>query len=708
MPRNPRTLLSIASFLVFVLAATGLQAPDNAPPSHTIPKTQATEVKELVQGVEVIDPYRWLEDQDSPATRSWIAEQNAYTDSILAELPGREKLKQQLGALIKQDVTSAPIVRNDRYFFLRRLAEQDQYVYYMRKGLQGKDEVLVDPHPMSPDHTVSVVRNEISRDGSLLVYSLRAGGEDEVTPHLFDVDKHAVLPDTFPKARYGSIAILSDKTGMYFAKLTAEGPRIFFHKIGDDSSRDAEVFGKGYGRDKGIQCAISEDGRYLSFVVFYGANQERAEVYVQDLRSKGPIVPIITDVDAAFFPPASEEFILGDKMYLRTNWKAPHWRIVEVDLRNPASDHWREVIPESDAVIEGFSLVGGRMAVRLTQSVLARVKLFDLNGKMLREIAPPAVGSLSLVSGPWHGHEGFYAFSSFHMPVTIYRYDLITGKQTIWSQVKEPVDAARYEVKQVWYPSKDGTRIPMFVGHAKGLKLDGSNPALLTGYGGFNLSLSPSFDPFAAAWMENGGVYAVANLRGGGEFGEAWHRAGMLEKKQNVFDDFIAAAEWLAANKYTSPSRLAIRGGSNGGLLVGAALTQRPDLFAAVICRYPLLDMLRYQKFLVAKYWVNEYGSADDAEQFRYIYAYSPYQHVKPGTKYPAVFFVTGDSDTRVAPLHARKMTALLQADNASDKPIILRYETKAGHASSLSTTLQIDNLSEELAFLMWQLGMNM
>jgi prolyl oligopeptidase len=336
------------------------------------------------------------------------------------------------------------------------------------------------------------------------------------------------------------------------------------------------------------------------------------------------------------------------------------------------------------------------------------VKLLEPSGKLVREVPLPALGSVSALGGQWDSNEAFFSFNSYHIPSTIYRYDVATGKQTVWSEFKVPIDSSKYEVKQVWYTSKDGTKIPMFLAHAKNLKLDGKNPALLTGYGGFNLNQGPGFSAFAAAWMANGGVYAVANLRGGGEFGEAWHHAGMLDKKQNVFDDFIAAAEWLIQNKYTSPARLAVRGGSNGGLLVGAALTQRPDLYAAVICSYPLLDMVRYQKFLVAKYWVPEYGSSDNAEQFKYIYAYSPYHHVKAGTKYPSVLFITGDSDTRVAPLHARKMTALLQASTGgADRPILLHYDTAAGHSGGTPAGKQIENTTDELSYLLWQLGVS-
>ncbi len=667
------------------------------------PKTAVNEVKEVVHGVEITDPYRWLEDQNSPETRSWIDAENAYTKSQLTRLPGREEIKQRLNALVKIDSMSSPMVENGRYFFFKRHADQDQAVLYMRGGLKGKDEILIDPLTMSADHSASIFINSISRDGRLLSYSVRQGGQDEVTPHLFDVDARKDLPDSFPKARYAGFIVMPDRSGVYFSKLTPEGSRVFYHKVGADSAQDVEVFGKGYGPDKIVSMDVSADGHYLSIEVAYGATGDHTEVYFQDLKTKGPVVPVVNDLDAAFFAQ-----IAGDRMYLRTNWKAPKWRILEVDLQHPARDRWREIVPESQAVLVGFAPVGGRLAVRLTENVISRVKLFDTNGKLVREITPPTMGTLSGLGGHWQSNEAFFAFRSFHVPTTIYRYDVATGKQSIWSQLKVPIETDKYEVEQVWYSSKDGTKVPMFLAHAKGLKRDGSTPVLLTGYGGFNISSLPGYNSLAAAWISSGGIYAVANLRGGGEFGEEWHRAGMLGNKQNVFDDFFAAAEWLIQNNYTKASRLAIHGRSNGGLLMGAAITQRPDLFGAVVCGYPLLDMVRYQKFKVAKYWVPEYGSSDDPEQFKYIYAYSPYHHVKPGTEYPAILMVTGDSDTRVDPLHARKMTAMLQADNSSKRPVLLHYDTKAGHSGGEPASKEIEDLTDELSFLFWQLGMKL
>ena len=570
----------------------------------------------------------------------------------------------------------------------------------MRKGRQGLDEVLIDPHPWSPDHTTSATLLDVSEDGTLLAYGVRQGGEDEITVRLFDVEARRDLPDALPKGRYFGLSLTPDKSGFYYTRHTPEGPRVYFHRLGEDPARDREIFGRGYGVEKIITAALSEDGRYLLFTVSHGAGARRTELYLQDVARGGPILPVVTDIEARF----SGE-IAGDTLYLLTNWNAPRGRLLAVDVRNVAArDRWREIVPHSSAVITGFALVGGRIAVNHLENVQARVRMFDPEGKLLGEIPLPAIGSVSSVRGRWTSPEVFYAFSSFHIPTTIYRYDVNTGTSEVWAALKVPIRSEHFDVKQVWYQSRDGTRIPMFIAHRRDLKLDGARPTLLTGYGGFNVSLLPGFSARAVLWMELGGVYALPNLRGGGEFGEEWHRAGMLEKKQNVFDDFIAAAEWLIANGYTNPSRLAISGGSNGGLLVGAALTQRPELFAAVVCSYPLLDMIRYHRFLVARFWIPEYGSSDDPEQFKYLLAYSPYHRVKPGTRYPAVLFITGDADTRVDPLHARKMAARLQAATASDRPILLRYDTKAGHSGGLPLSKQIEDLTDELSFLLWQL----
>lgn len=661
------------------------------------PETRTDNVTEVIHGVEVVDPYRWLEDQESQETRAWIDSQNEYAHSFIDPLPGREQLKQRITELVKIDYISMPIECNGRYFLSKRSADQDQSVICMREGVDGRDEVLIDPHPMSPDHTISVSMLDVSNDGTLMAYGIREGGEDEVVVKLFDVDRRADLKDELPKGRYFVVSILPDKSGVYYSLHTAEGPRVYYHGIG--AEKDIEVFGEGYGQDKIISAYVSEDGHYLCILVMHGSAGEKTEVYLQDLIKKGPITPIVNDIDAAFYP-----FVVGDKLFMMTNWKAPNYRILVIDLNKP--DDWLEIIPErSDAVVQDFSLAGGRLFVNYLENVASHVKIFEPDGKFIRDLSLPTLGTVYGPYGRWESDEAFFIFTSFHVPTTIYRYEVTEGKQEVWARIEVPINTDMFEVEQVWYRSKDGTEVPMFLVHSREIKLNGSNPTLLTGYGGFGISMTPGFSLGAVLWAENGGVYAMANLRGGGEFGEEWHRAGMLESKQNVFDDFIAGAEWLIENNYTSPSKLAITGGSNGGLLVGAALTQRPDLFRAVVCTYPLLDMVRYHKFLAGPFWVSEYGSSEDPDQFKYLYAYSPYHNVKKGTQYPAVLFITGDADTRVAPLHARKMTALLQSATASPEPVLLLYDTKAGHSGGQPLSKQIEDMTDQMSFLFWQLG---
>jgi prolyl oligopeptidase len=690
----------LASLPILFAAAIASAAPLTGPP-----ETRREAVKETVQGTEIVDPYRWLEDQTAPATRAWIDAQNAYTKSVLGGLPGRPALEKRLGELLKVDVIGIPTERRGTYFFSRRLADKDLPILFVRRGLRGKDEVLVDPLPLSADHSTSVSFADISQDGALVAYAVRQGGEDEVMVKLLEVGSRKELPDVLPQARYAGVGLTRDKKAIYYSKQTAEGPRVFRHRMGADPASDEKLFGDGYGPDKIISVGLSDDGRYLLIAVFHGSAASQTEVYFQDIESGGPITTVVNDVKARFFPS-----IAGDRMFLHTNWEAANGRVLSVDLKSPARAGWKTIVPEGRFAIQDASVAGERLFVRYLENVLPRVRIFDADGKPAGEISLPSIGSVGNVSGEWGKSEAFFTYQSFVVPTTIYRYDTATGARSVWARTEVPIESDRYEVAQVRYPSKDGTEIPMFLVHRKGLKRDGTSPALLTGYGGFTVSQTPAFSARAALWVERGGVYAVANLRGGSEFGEEWHKAGMLERKQNVFDDFIAAAQWLIDRKYTSSDKLAISGGSNGGLLVGAALTQRPELFGAVVCSYPLLDMVRYHKFLVAGYWVPEYGSSDSSEQFPYLYAYSPYHRVRAGTAYPAVLFITGDADTRVAPLHARKMTALLQADSADQeqRPILLHYDTKAGHSRGLNTPVgkQIEDLTTELTFLFWQLGM--
>ena len=666
----------------------------SAPPTHR------DDVVEEMHGVRIPDPYRWLEDQDSPETRAWIDQQNAYARPVLDGIPGRERIAQRLGELMKIDNVQVPLERKGRYFFEERRAGQDLFVIHMRQGAKGSDEVLIDPHPLSPDHTTSVQIMDVSNDGTLLAYGIRKGGADEHAIHLFDVNARRDRGDVLPSARYFQVSFKPDNTGFYYSLMEHEGPHIRYHALGSDAAADQEIFGKGYGAENIAVANVSPDGNHLLIQVIYGSSADQTDVFVQDLARKGPVVPIVKNIKARFLGE-----IGGGQLFLHTNWKAENGRILAVDLQKPQAENWREVVPEGGDAIEAMALAGHKIFVQYLHNVASHIQIFTADGKPQGKVVPPTLGTIGQISGRWDLDQCFYQFSSFMVPPTIYRYDVSSGAPSEWVRLNIPVHSGDFELKQVWYESKDKTRVPMFLLHRKGLKLDGGNPALLTAYGGFNVSLAPQFSPTAVVWAEQGGVFALPNLRGGGEFGEKWHRAGMMGNKQNVFDDFYAAAEWLIRHRYTNAGMLAATGRSNGGLLMGASMTQRPDLFRAIICGYPLLDMLRYQNFLVARYWVPEYGSAEDPAQFKYIYAYSPYQHVEKGKRYPAILFVSGDGDTRVAPLHARKMAALMEwAAAGSDRPVLLHYDTKSGHSEGRPVNKQIADLTDEISFLRWQL----
>lgn len=693
--RMPRALFLALLFSAFALA----QAAD--PPSKP-PATHRGDVQETLHGVTIADPYRWLEDQNSPETRAWINQQNDYTHKLLDAWPGRKRLEARISELSKVERMGSPIARNGRLFYGKAAADQEQSVIYTRQGEDGPEQVLIDPNPMSPDHTTNVALMDASKDGKLLIYGVRAGGKDETELHVRDVTANRDLADGLPARVYFDVSFLPDGSGFYYSTMLEDGPHLLFHKMGAKPEADADLMGKGYGKDVVVIGDVCEDGRHLIVQVFYGSAADKVDVYTQDLKANGPIQPVIKDIAARFYAYCGD-----DELYLHTNYKAPKGRVMALNLAKPSMENWREVVPETDTAIDSVSVAGGKIVVAYVKNASSVLRAFQPDGKLAFEAKLPALGSVYDLQSRWENRTAYFAFSSYATPHTVYRLDMNNGSQSLWAQVKVPVDPSKFEVTQVWYDSKDGTKVPMFLVHAKGLERNGKNPVYLEGYGGFAVNNTPFFNSTAVVWAERGGVYALANIRGGGEFGEAWHKAGMLDKKQNVFDDFTAAAEWLIKNQYTNPSKLAIVGGSNGGLLVGAALTQHPDLYQAVVCWHPLLDMLRYDQFMEAQFWVSEYGAAKDPEQFKWLYAYSPYQHVKEGTKYPAVLFMTGDGDTRVAPLHARKMAALLQADTASDRPILLRYELAAGHAGGRSLTQAIGDGVDELGFLFWQLGVS-
>lgn len=690
-------------------------APTEAVATAPAPASRTEEVVDVMHAVAVPDPYRWLEDQESAETRAWIAAQNAHTDTVLADLPVRGGLEKRFTELMKIEQVGFPRGAGGRsgdgqngerrYFFSKRAANQDLFVLYMREGAEGSDEVLIDPHPLAADHSISVTMLDASTDGRMLAYGLREGGQDEVEIRLFDVEARAEMSDLLPRARYQGLEISPDKSVLYYTRLTPEGPRVFRHRVGDAADEDEVIFGAGQGIGRILVAALSDDGRHLLVHVLHGSSGDKADIYLSDLSadpSRGTdFQPVVEGLHAGFFAAFA-----GDSLVIRTTQDAPNGRILTTTLAQPGREHWHEIVAErAEGVLRSVSPIGGKLFVNYLENVQSRVAIFDLAGRDLGTIAFDTIGSVGSLSGDWGRDEAFFTFSSFHVPSTIFRYDTAGGSRTVWSRLDVPVDSDRFVVEQTWFPSKDGVRVPMFVMRAADTPRDGQRPTYLTGYGGFNVSRTPSFNAAAVAWAERGGVYAVANLRGGGEFGESWHRGGMLENKQNTFNDFIAAAEYLVDAGWTQPAKLAIRGGSNGGLLVAAVANQRPDLFGAVICGYPLLDMLRYHQFMVARYWVPEYGSAEDADQFEVLRAYSPYHNVREGGSYPAMLFVTGDGDTRVAPLHARKMAALLQAKTGSERPILLRYHLKAGHSGGKPISLQIEDNVEAFAFLFWQLG---
>lgn len=706
-----KTRLSVFLFVLsLILAAAAADMPairgGNGVTLPPPPSTETKPVTDSVSGTSLADPYRWLEDGQSPETRAWIDSQMKYTDQYLSQVKIRPEIAKSLTALIRVESYSIPVERQDNYFFTKRLPEENQPSIYLRKGLHGSDERLIDATKLSADQNTSVHIDDVSKAGDLLVYGVREGGADEQTVHFLDVTKRQELTDVLPRARYSEVSLTPGKQGLYYGKLEPTGTLVYYHRLGTPVDSDPLIFGKEFNGEKFgqmelIGASITENERYLIIEVDHGVPAKRVDIYAKDLRTPdAPIRPIIHGIDSRFN--VSNH---GDDLYAMTDYKAENYQVVKIDMKDPSPEKWQTIVPEGKDVISEVSIVGGKLFVTGLHDVVTQTRIYTLDGKMTGEIHYPTLGSASSMQGLDESQHGFYTFQSFIIPPSIYHYDVKTGKTEVFARPQVPFPSDQYEVKQVFYTSKDGTRVPMFVSSKKGLKRDGKAPVLMTAYGGFNVSLEATWNPEYAWWMEQGGFFAQPNLRGGGEYGENWHKAGMFEKKQNVFEDFYGAAEYLIANKYTTPQRLAIRGRSNGGLLMGAAMTQRPDLFGAIWCGYPLLDMIRFQNFLVGRWWTAEYGSSENAEQFPYLLKYSPYQNVKQGTKYPAIMFNTGDSDTRVAPLHARKMTALMQKETGSDRPIILHYELKAGHSSGVSITQLVDDTADELAFLWNETG---
>jgi prolyl oligopeptidase len=699
--------------LIFIGAPALVFAADAPSSPSGPPKAKVAPVEDTVQGHKIVDPYRYLENPANPDTQAFVEQQLAYTRSVLDPLPGRDKINERLSQLLAIGTVGAPQMGGQYYFHTRRDVGQNQPVLYVRDGLKDQDRALIDINKLSADATVALDWWFASHDGKYLAYGTSPSGSEESTLHILETATGRQLPDVIDRTRFSSLAWLKDNSGFYYTRHPRKGDvpageevyhvKVFYHQLGTDPAKDPLIFEDKSNPQNIPDVAISDDDRWLLINVEEGWT--KTEMYLLDRRSKNPPLELTTGKEFLY----GGDFFQG-KLYITTNEDAPHFRVFVADTANAQRVHWKELIPETDAVLQNASVTGGKLFLQYEHNVAAELKLFSLDGKFLADIPQPSLGSVPGATGRYDVNEIFYSFQSFTVPPAVYRYDLTTNKTELWAKVDAPsIDPSDYDVRQEWYHSKDGTKIPMFIVSKKGLVKNGHNPTLLTGYGGFNISMSPGFNRSMYLWMEHGGVYAVANLRGGNEFGEDWHRAGMLEKKQNVFDDFIAASEYLIAEKYTDKDHFAIFGGSNGGLLMGAMITQRPDLFRAVVCQVPLLDMLRYQNFQIAKLWVPEYGSADDPKQFDFIYAYSPYHHVTPGQEYPAILFMTADTDTRVDPMHAKKMTALMQAEakngDSKDRPILLRIDSKAGHGQGKPVAKQVEDSTDMYSFLFWQLG---
>ena len=690
----------------------------------TLPPAPATEAAPVVDdyfGAKVTDNYRWLEDAKSPETRAFLDAQIAYTDRYLKQAKVRPELADSLDGLIHVTSWSMPILRGDSYFFMKRLSTEEQSSIYVRHGWKDgaqsaqsaaavkdvvvKDIRLVDPASFSRDPNTSVSLVNVSHDAGMLAYGIRQGGADEQEVHFLNLKTSKALDDVLPTGRYNSVDLARDLSGVYYSRFTHQGSLVYLHKFGTRPSSDTLLFGREFhsealGEMDLISAYVTDDGRYLQIEISRGVPPSRVDVVYRDLKKPGsPFEILIWSFDARFSP-----MYANGEWYVRTDYKAPKGCILKA-IAGVAPEAWQTIVPEGDDVMDEASIVGHRLFVHRLKDVKSETSIYTLQGKATGKVEYSGIGEASGLYGEVNDRYGFYTFQSFIQPPTIYRYDTTTGKQDVFAQPKTPFDSSQYQLKQVFFQSKDGTRIPMFIAGPKNAKMDGSERLLMTAYGGFNLSETPSWSPLYAAWMEKGSWFALPNLRAGGEYGETWHQAGMFEKKQNVFDDFYAAAEYLIANKYTSPAHFAITGRSNGGLLMGAAMTQKPELFGAIWCGYPLLDMLRYQKFLLGRLWTTEYGSAEKEKEFAYLRKYSPYQNVKPGTAYPAIMFFTGDSDTRVDPLHARKMAPLIQSASSSGRPVLLHYSLKSGHSAGVSAAQLIEDYADQLTFLWTETG---
>jgi prolyl oligopeptidase len=698
------TAAALAATLAGNVFAAQCLAPTTA---LNYPVTKKVEQSDDYHGIRVADPYRWLEDANSAETANWVNAQNKLTQNFLQQIPARDAIRARLTKLWNFERFSVPGKEGERYFYSRNDGLQNQAVLYTTVGLHGTPRMLLDPNTLVADGTVALSGISVSPNGKYLAYGTSASGSDWNEWKVRDVATGKDTDDHLKWVKFSGASWTRDGKGFFYSRYDAQAEatrladvnyfqKLYFHKLGTPQDSDTLVYERKDQKEWGFGGTVTDDGRYLIITITQGTARKN-RIYYKDLgKANSPVLPLLDGFDSAY------TFIdnTGPVFLFRTDKDAPTGRVVAIDIRKPAPSDWKVVIPAAPETLTSVNLVGKRLLASYLKDARSEVRLFSLDGKARGEIALPGLGTVTGLNGKNTDKETFYAYTSFTTPTRIYRYDIASGKSSLYREPKVDFDPAAFETKQVFYSSKDGTKVPMFIIAKKGLKLDGSNPVYLYGYGGFNISLTPSFSVGNLAWLEMGGVYAMPNLRGGGEYGKDWHQAGTKLRKQNVFDDFIGAAEWLVANHYTTPAKLAIGGGSNGGLLVGAVMTQRPDLFGAALPAVGVLDMLRFHKFTIGWAWTSDYGSADNAEEFKALYAYSPLHNLKPGTCYPATMITTADHDDRVVPAHSFKFAAAAQAAHVGAAPMLIRIEAKAGHGAGKPTSKVIEEVADKWGFL--------
>ena len=680
------------------------------------PQTRTVDQIDVYFGEKVADPYRWLEQdvRESDEVAAWVKQQNDYTRGHLDKIPQRADIEARLTKLWNYPKYSVPSKRGGHFFYRANSGLQNQSVLYVANSYSDKGRVLLDPNQWSEDGTVALSATSVSEDGKLIAYTISEAGSDWKKLRILEIENDKHLDETLEWLRWTSVAWLKDSSGFYYSRFpepeegekfqgSAVDQKIYFHKLDTPQSEDKLVYERPDHPDWGFGLELTEDGKYLVLSISKSTDDQNQVFYRLAADEGGEWVELIGDFENQFWFVTNR----GDDFYFLTDLDAPTKRVVAMPLSQPGRGALREIIPAAKETLDGLSVVNHQLVASYLKDASTMVKIFSLDGSRIRDVDFPGIGTASGFGGRPDHNETFYSFSSFATPPSTYRYDMETGESELLRRSEVEFNSDAHEVKQIFYHSKDGTKVPMFLAHRKGLKLDGNNPTLLYAYGGFNIPITPSFSISYAAWMEMGGVVAIANLRGGGEYGEEWHRAGKKEKKQNVFDDFIAAAEWLIDNNYTQRKKLAIKGGSNGGLLVGAVMTQRPELFGACLPAVGVMDMLRFQNFTAGRYWVDEYGSSDNEEEFKTLIKYSPYHNIKPGTKYPATMVTTADTDDRVVPMHSFKFAARMQACQAGDNPILIRIESKAGHGAGTPTSKLIESVADQWSFLAWQLGID-